>query len=245
MKIKIRDARNGEWSWVYNALLADPHLTPAAKLIYSSLCTYGGCEKIYPTLEQIAKRVDMSRSIAKRSIKKLQDIGYIEIKKGGGRGKANEYLLLKMPKGCIMCPLSGGKKGYETNVKGVHNDPEKGYIIPPNKIRQEDKQEDNPSAQALNGKEIVGMISLFKEVNPLIGKQYGSPPQRKAVERMLGVFGRAKLEAMIKSLPIVNAKQYWPKSTTPCQLENNIPIYKAKNTEEKLKGQNLIGIAIL
>jgi len=93
------------------------------------------------------------------------------------------------------------------------------------------------------GNEVSEIIFLFKEVNPMIQKLYGSPPQRKAVERMLKVFGREKLETMIKSLPQVNKKQYWPKSTTPVQLENNIATYKAKNEEEKSKG-NIIGLAI-
>jgi hypothetical protein len=50
---------------------------------------------------------------------------------------------------------------------------------------------------------------------------------------MLKEHGREKLEAMIKALPLINAKKYWPKSVTPCQLENNIAVYKAKNDEEK------------
>ena len=93
------------------------------------------------------------------------------------------------------------------------------------------------------GKEISEIIFLFKEVNPSLEKLYGSPPQRKAVTRMLKVYGRERLEIMIKSLPQINAKQYWPKSTTPVQLENNIPIYKAKNSEQK-SNTNIIGIAL-
>src|SRR3990167_8488113 len=54
---------------------------------------------------------------------------------------------------------------------------------------------------ALQGNEISEIIYLFKEVNPLIGKQYGNKNQRAAIERMVKVFGREGLEKMIKSLP--------------------------------------------
>jgi len=90
--------------------------------------------------------------------------------------------------------------------------------------------------------EIPEIIKLFEEVNPLIGKMYGNKTQRAAVQRMLKVFGREKLEDMINALPAINSKQYYPKSTTPCQLENNIPIYKAKNDEFKNKGNKKINI---
>lgn len=93
---------------------------------------------------------------------------------------------------------------------------------------------DNPAATAA-GKEINEIISLFKEVNPSYRVLFGNKSQRGAVERMLAIFGREKLEDMINALPAVNSRQYWPKSTTPCQLERNIPIYKAKNDESKLK----------
>lgn len=85
------------------------------------------------------------------------------------------------------------------------------------------------------GKEINEIISLFKEVNPLIEKCYGRTSERKAVERLLKVYGREKLEDMIKSLPTLNGQKYWPKSTTPIQLENNVAIYQAKKSELETK----------
>ncbi len=85
------------------------------------------------------------------------------------------------------------------------------------------------------GKEINEVISLFKEVNPLIEKLYGRTSERKAVERLLKVYGRQKLEEMIKSLPVLNGQKYWPKSTTPIQLENNVAIYQAKKSELETK----------
>jgi hypothetical protein len=91
--------------------------------------------------------------------------------------------------------------------------------------------------QSFAGNEIAEIISLFKEVNPSIEKYYNNTTQRAAVERMLKVYGREKLEIIIKALPAINARPYWKKSTTPLQLENNIPEYKAKQDEEKQKAE--------
>ena len=98
--------------------------------------------------------------------------------------------------------------------------------------------EKNPEENSLEAgnKEIPEIIKLFESVNPSVGKFYGNKTQRAAVERMLKVYGREKLEAMIAALPNINARMYWPKSTTPLQLEDNIPKYKAKNDEEKARG---------
>jgi len=82
-----------------------------------------------------------------------------------------------------------------------------------------------------DGKEVNEIIFLFKEVNPMIEKYYGRDSERKAIERMLKQFGREKLEGMIASLPKINGQKYWPKSTTPIQLENNIAHYIAKRSE--------------
>ena len=103
----------------------------------------------------------------------------------------------------------------------------------------------NTTEQSSEGKEISEIIFLFKEVNPTVEKYYGNITQRSAVKRMLKAYTREKLEVMIKSLPEINKRQFWPKSTTPCQLENNIPIYKAKNDENKSKVEkNRVAIII-
>lgn len=93
------------------------------------------------------------------------------------------------------------------------------------------------------GKEIAEVIFLFKGVNPSIDKFYANKTQRAAVERMLKLYGRVNLEKMIIGLPEINQRKYWPKSTTPLQLEDNLGKYKALNDEEKV-GKSIIGMAL-
>lgn len=80
---------------------------------------------------------------------------------------------------------------------------------------------------------IAQIIKLFEPVNATIGRFYANTTQRAAVERMIKAYGFDKLAEMVKALPLANAKQFWPKSTTPVELEKNIPIYSAKQSEEK------------
>lgn len=105
----------------------------------------------------------------------------------------------------------------------------------PRKLSKDKLSKDNIPTTSGEGNEVNEIIFLFKSVNPLIEKLYGSPPQRKAIERMMKEMGREKLEKFIDSLPWINGQKYWPKSTTPVQLENNIPIYIAKKSEVNMK----------
>lgn len=107
--------------------------------------------------------------------------------------------------------------------------------------------EDNiATLQSNEGVVVNEIIFLFKEVNPSIDKYYGNKTQRAAVQRMLKTYGREKVEEMIAVLPQVNARPYWPKSTTPLELENNIGKYKALNQSEKNKGSSSkIKVAII
>ena len=226
---EIRDTRNGEWHWVYNALVRDPHLTPAEKLIYNSLATFSGMKDIRPSFKTIGERASLSERAASGAIKKLQEVGYIDFSSGGGRHKTNTYSLLKMPKGCKFCIVSKlGKVRQETTQTTTGN-----YANPAPEQDIEKDIYNNIATQSVAGVEINKIISLFQEVNPSIGKYYGNKTQRGAVERMLKIYGKEKLEEIIHALPAINQKQYWPKSTTPVQLEDNLGKYKALNTQKE------------
>jgi DNA-binding IscR family transcriptional regulator len=117
--MEIRDTRNGDWFWVYKSVLADPHLFPADKLVYSSLATFGGCKEINPSFKEIAKRANVSERTVKSSTKKLVKIGYLSVDLGGGRHKTNVYFLLKKPKGCNLCTVYKGCKEQQETVQST------------------------------------------------------------------------------------------------------------------------------
>lgn len=142
--MEIRDTRNGEWHWVYNALLADPHLTAGEKLVYSAISTFGGHQVIHPTKEQLSERCGLDAKTVQRSLIRLEEIGYLGVERSVGRGNANVYFLLKKSKGCNLCPFIKGD--IEDNKRGQINPllgSEKGTETTPYKdILYKDKQKD-------------------------------------------------------------------------------------------------------
>ncbi len=139
-KIEVRDTRNGEWAWVYNAVISDPHLSASDVRAYGALSSFGGYQVINPSMDQIAEKGQMSIRQVKMSIKKLEDLEYIRIEKGRGRGNPNVYWLLKRPKGCKFCTISKGckkeqEKVQKTTVKGAE-------IAPTIKIDSKDISKD-------------------------------------------------------------------------------------------------------
>lgn len=132
--MKIRDTRNGSWFWVNNAVLACPHINATDKVVYSALCTFAGFEEIRPSFKTLAKRASVGERVAKRSIKKLIEVGFVEKTQGGGRGRANVYNLLKAHKGCQICTVSKGcqkepERVTNTTIKGDKSAPHIDIVI--------------------------------------------------------------------------------------------------------------------
>ena len=129
---EIRDTRNGSWYWVNTAVNACPHVTAYDKVVYGSLCSFFGCKEIRPSFDEIARRASVSTRKAKKSIKKLLEVKYIQIEKGGGRGKCNVYKLLKASKGCTLCTVSkrctlrpkSDKTVHATTINGARRAPQ-------------------------------------------------------------------------------------------------------------------------
>jgi len=76
------------------------------------------------------------------------------------------------------------------------------------------------------------VIDSFKEINPSYKKWFGNTTQRGAVSRMIETHGLQNLLKVIEVLPVINKKRFYPKSTTPLQLEDNWGKLKALNEQE-------------
>lgn len=108
-KYGVRDERKGGWSWIYNRIISDPHITPSDKIVYLALATFAGCETIRPSIQGIAKRCNRSIRTVQRVIRKLDDMEIITISHGGGE-LTNEFVLLKKAQdGCKKCRLKLGE----------------------------------------------------------------------------------------------------------------------------------------
>lgn len=201
--MEIRDTRNGDWHWVNNAVIACKHITHAEKCVYGALATFGGCEKIHPNFKTIAERANVSERYAKNAIKKLTEVGYLQVEKGGGRGHSNIYYLLKASKGCKFCTLS---KECENKPKMVKNKTIKGANFSPqidkeinniiNKYTISNNSESKDSSLKRKDfkvsnetyKELTDAYQKYKGIN-LSGAEFGEV--KRAIKTML-YSGRTK-----------------------------------------------------
>jgi len=248
-KFEIRDLRNGDWAWVYKAVISDPHLSHADVRVYSVLASFDNKnDDIFPSYETIAINANVSRRKALESIKRLVDVGYIKIEKGGGRKLTNRYLLLKRPKGCIFCTVSkrvqkSTQKGAEINTKTVHSvHPINNNIYQDNNnnnnlllSKDNNKLQDKNLADK-NGLIVNKIIDEFKIINPSYKKFFANKTQRAAVGRLLQKMTAKQIITIIRSLKETNKKKYAPVITTPVQLEDKIASLMYFLQKEKNKG---------
>ena len=177
--MEIRDTRNGSWYWVNTAVNACPHISHADKSVYGALASYAGYKEIRPSFETIAVKSATSTRQAKRSIKNLIKVGYLEIEKGGGRGHTNVYALLKCAKGCKKCTVYKGCKKVSETVTGLHL---KGDKFTPHIDKD----------RYINKKE--NLCFLLKDWN----NRQSSPLQGFKPENIVNKYGAEKIEAMVK-----------------------------------------------
>lgn len=91
------------WAKVPLTVLSDPRLTPNAKLVYGSLATFNGYSEKYPAIATIGARCACCDRSVQKGLRELQDLGYLVIDTGGGRGRASRYTLLPAPRKGANC----------------------------------------------------------------------------------------------------------------------------------------------
>ena len=105
-EIEIRDRRNGQWAWVNNSVIADPHLTPAEKVTYMALATFAGYQEIKPSVPDLATRCSVSIRTVRMAIKRLEEVGYLQVDRRNDYSPS-KYSLLKAVNGCNSCHTPG------------------------------------------------------------------------------------------------------------------------------------------
>jgi hypothetical protein len=93
----MADAKQPKFAIVPAAVVTDPRLSNAAKVVYQSLALHAGKDrKCIPSRALIASYQGIDRSAVRKSLRLLVDAGYIEIRqreRGNGSLTSNEYLL--------------------------------------------------------------------------------------------------------------------------------------------------------
>jgi len=99
IELEIRDLRNGDWFWVNQVVLEDKNLTPADNKVYSGLACFVGQGKkgqmVFPSINTIASKIQLSPRQIKLSTKNLENHGYIK-RVPRQIGNRTAYVLLKV-----------------------------------------------------------------------------------------------------------------------------------------------------
>jgi len=160
-KFEIRDTRNGDWAWVYKAVISDTHLSHVDVRVYSALAGFDGKDhSIFPSYETIAERASASRRSALESIKNLVRVGYVDIEKGGGRNISNKYNLLRKPKGCNLCTVS--KRVQSVPLKGAKDVTERVQGLHPNKSLNKNNKKKGFSLKEIQNRERIVRVTKQK-----------------------------------------------------------------------------------
>lgn len=218
--MKIRDLRNGEWFWVNNAVMSCPHIDSETYRVYSTLASFGGMPEIRPTIATISKKSCVSVRKVNYAIKKLLEIGFVEIKIGGGRGRSNVYNLLKAVKGCTVCSVSKPctdeqETLHETTLNPAHGAHHKDIYKNNNKDSSEAAGEVQSTYTPL-GTEVV---KAFEVVDPKNKTYYNNTTQREACDFLISEYGLEEVLKRVSILPRTNKVPFFPSITTPYQLK--------------------------
>lgn len=246
--MKIRDLRNGEWFWVNNAVMRCPHISDADFKVYSVLASFGGMPEIRPTKVTISQRGNISLRQIKYSVKKLIEVGYVEVAQGGGRGWANTYNLLKAVRGCNVCIENGGKdcpdnKGGKESAERGQNTTVKGATTAPHKDIYKNKEKD--TAPETGADEIGAFIKLFGGINPSYGELFKRKPQRAAADKLLKLHPLSWWVEFMTGYVGVLEDRFCPRATTPQQMEDKlaaIMVYGRQRKADSLKTKQKIWV---
>lgn len=223
--------QNIPFTQVANEVLNDTNLSWKAKGLFAYLFSkpdgwdFAG--------KRISKDSSDGSKATYSGLKELEDAGYLGRKKhGNGRVDynlgftENPYIISPIPEQFLKDPVSRNGKQPKRQLA------ETGTISNTDSESNKDKKEIQVSNEVA-GKDIQEVINLFKEVNPSYRNLFANKTQRAAALRLVTLWPRPKLDNLIGILPQTNARKFWPKITTPLELERQAGVLKAKLEEER------------
>ena len=163
--------------------------------------------------EELELELGISMRTYRRWLSMLTNEGYINTK--------------RTPYGIIISVNKAYKKfGHKTDVPKIVSDvPKVAHLKTKsgtsNKTVQLDKTIDKTeqSSEVKFSQEGADLIKSFEAINPNAKSFYARPPQRKASDELIKIYGLDRVKSVVeKTLPKTNTMPYFPTITTPIQL---------------------------
>lgn len=209
--------------------------------VYVCLCRHADKDqKTYPAINKIAEELDISRNKVIEAIKCLEFWKIIK-KKRVGLKLTNRYYLLKKSlwKAINEENLREFSEVYHKDFRSLCGKLQE-FTTGTSIVRKHNSKETQKKGIILHskpefaGSDINYLIGLFKEINPNYERLFANKTQRSALERLVGKFGKEKVERMIKFLPEIFSRPYAPTITTPLELEKKLANLIAFLQKEKM-----------
>ena len=91
-------------------------LSPTARAVCCALATFmdsrtGEC---WPSVETLATVLRRNRRTVQRALREIEDAGWVNVKRGGGKGKATTYTAARVPPYVPDVPVKGRQSEHET-----------------------------------------------------------------------------------------------------------------------------------
>lgn len=248
--MEIRDNRQKEWFWLDNEYLNGYArlLGPVGTAVYISLCRHADnkTQTCFPSMELIAEENGIgSRNTVSKAISSLEEWGIISIEKNYNtktkQRENNIYTLLAKsnwkPKPCTNS--EHGSHAQKNEEPCTKNDKSHAQELSSNNTHINNTQLTIQAKQALqeSPKEINEVIKAFESVNKACADFYGNTTQRKAVEKLIKVYGYEMVMNVVKILPKMN-KVLYNKATTPMELWNKWAKIEAEASKLKENKSN-------
>lgn len=182
---EIREGRSRNWFWIEKELWNDPTLTASDKVIYGSIAYFANnkTQEAYPSLTTLAKFSQCSRMQVSRSLKTLQKLGVLVIKRRPG--KHNYYTLLKYPSNKLL-PVTnknGTSNNYDpvlvTNKDTNYNNSNKNYLT----TSVVNKNKEDTISYKTEIDRIADWVFLRARVQPSITREMFCERVASAIER--------------------------------------------------------------
>lgn len=134
MDIQIRDKRNGGWFWVERTVFTNSKLSLPDKAVYCVLASFANNEdqSSFPSYESISTISGVSKRQVVYSIRNLESLKYLYVKRGNGRGNPNVYSLLDT-KGALYAPFIKRERVQDKQLKGANSTRERVHHSTSNK----------------------------------------------------------------------------------------------------------------
>lgn len=177
-------------------------------------------KKCFASNETIAGIAGIAISNTRRSLRKLEDRGYIKcLYRDSAKRNRLEIVVIRLSESPVAMSVDDNRDYPERAQRDIH-------------IYKRDTDKE-PSKIDLANPAIADLLLKFASINEVYGSGSCAPAQRRAMGRLLGRHSTGDVASMIEYVATHLGEAYFPGITSPAQLEEKWSTLDAKRRAQK------------